>query len=204
MKRKLKVAIAVPAALVALFVMAGTASAAEFHSAVEPTFIHGGQTTLHKFKTTAGEATCETGTASGTATKKTQPTLGSLSLSWSGCHLIIFGSTISLTINQNGCTFLLYASGTADIVCAAGKEIEMTGAGCTIKIPGQTGLKSVTYANKENHILGTANVTNLKYSHSGFTCGTGSATTGTYTGTSTVRGYEGSSTAGTPVKIWWE
>ncbi|HEU5106645.1 MAG TPA: hypothetical protein VFU11_12505, partial [Solirubrobacterales bacterium] len=101
-------------------------------------------------------------------------------------------------------TFTLYASGAADIVCPAGKEIELAVSGCTIKIPGQTGLKGITYTNKESHILGSANLTGIKYSHSGFVCGSGSSTTGTYTGESTVRGYEGSSTAGTPVKIWWE
>ncbi|HEU5105138.1 MAG TPA: hypothetical protein VFU11_04805, partial [Solirubrobacterales bacterium] len=91
MTLKLKIALAVPAALVALFAMAGTASAAEFHSNAEMTFVHGGPANVHKFKTTAGEATCENGTASGTATKKTQPSIQSLSLSWSSCHLIILG-----------------------------------------------------------------------------------------------------------------
>lgn len=67
-------------------------------------------------------------------------------------------------------------------------------------IPAQT-IESLTYANNVNHIDLTWNLTGLSYSHSGFLCGTGSGTEGTYKGSSTAKG---KNSGGAEVKIWHE
>jgi hypothetical protein len=188
-------------ALVAVFAMsalvASAASAAEFHSEGENTTVSASQTTVQVFKTTAGEVTCAKASFSGTQATKTAVKISGVSAVYSECHIIFFGSTFKATVNMNGCTYTLYASGAADLVCAAGKEVEVTAAECTVKVPGQTGLKTVNYSNKENkHVDLSLNLGGIKYSHSGFACGTGSGTTGTLTGGATAEGNKG--------KIWFE
>ena len=200
MTRNLK---ALGLALVAVFAMsaltAGSASAAEFHSEGTETTVIASQVTTHVFETTAGEVTCAKATFEGNQAAKTASSI-TVTATYKECHFNFFGSKVAATVNMNGCDYTLYASGTADIVCPkvneVQKEVEVTGAGCTVKVPGQTGLKSVSYTNNESHIDITPNLSGIKYSHSGFTCGTGSGTTGTYTGTTTAEGNKG--------KIWFE
>jgi hypothetical protein len=196
MSRKLKT---MGLALIAVFALTavgdGAASAAEFHSTAATTKISASQTTTHNFTTTIVGITCEKATFSGTQTTATTTSV-EFAPTYSGCHFIIFGSTIAITVATNECKYRLNASGTADIVCPVGKAITVSGAGCTITVGAQTGKKSVTYANKEaKHIDITTNLTGINYSHSGFTCGTGSGTNGTYTGTTTASGTDTSGKA---------
>jgi hypothetical protein len=197
MTRNLKVLGLALAAVLAMSAFIGSsASAAEFHSEGENTTVTGSQVNTHLLKTTAGEITCLKVTSEGTMAPKTS---GSITISefFSECHIIFFGSKISATLNTNSCHFVLYASGSTDIVCPAGKKITFSASGCTVEIGAQTGKKSVSYANQENkHIHISFNVSGISYNHSGFTCGTGSGTTGTYVGTTTASGNKG--------KIWYE
>jgi hypothetical protein len=190
-------------ALVAVFALsavgAGAASAAEFHSTSASTKISASQTTTHKFTSTAGEVTCEKATFAGTQATATASSV-EVTPTYTGCHIIIFGGTISATINHNECKYKLYSNGEADVICPAGKSITVSGAGCTISVGSQKGLKSVEYKNNGSHIDITANLSGISYSHSGFTCGSGSGTTGTYKGTTTASGTD---TSGNPATISW-
>lgn len=180
--------IAFGALLIVSALGATEAGAAEFHStAAASTKISAVQTSLNVFTSTAGEFTCENITFTGT---QSTPTTASYELTpqFSGCHMIIFGSTISLSIAHNECKFKLYSSGLFDIVCPAGKAITYSGAGCTITIGPQTGVKQISYTNNASDIAATFSLSGIKYSHAGFTCGTGSGTNGTYKGGITIVG----------------
>ncbi|HEU5104276.1 MAG TPA: hypothetical protein VFU11_00390 [Solirubrobacterales bacterium] len=199
MSRKLK---SFGLALVAVFALtavgAGAASAAEFHStSAGSTKISATQTTTHLFTSTAGEITCEKATFTGNQTTATTTSV-EIAPVYTGCHMIIFGSTIAVSIATNECKYRLNASGTADIVCPVGKAFTVTGAGCTLTVGAQTGLKAVTYTNSGSDIAINTNLSGIKYNHSGFTCGTGSGTNGTYKGTTTAAG---TNTSGVAVTI---
>jgi hypothetical protein len=175
--------------------MPGTASAAEFHSEGENTHTHGTGRNVRFLNSTAGDLTCEHKTWTSASPPKTTRKKYFKS-TYVGCHMIVFGSTISATVNMNECEEVYYATGEVDIVCPSGKKIVATGAGCTIEVGSQTGLKTATYTNNGLHLDVTTNLSGIKYTHSGFTCGTGSGTTGTSTSGMTVAGNKG--------KIWFE
>jgi hypothetical protein len=171
------------------------ASASQFHSEGEFTTFSGSQVNTHKFRSTAGEVTCGKATFQGSINAKTWSWI-TVNATYSECHTIIFGSTISSTVNMNGCGYTLWSNELVDLTCPAGKVITVTAAGCTISTPSQT-FAWFEYSNKENkHINLTAHGGFIKYSHTGFTCGTGSGTNGTYDGTTTFAGDRG--------RIWFE
>jgi hypothetical protein len=178
---------------------ASIAAAVEFHSETEHTIITGTQIGITKFTTTAGEITCEKVEGASTATSKTQASVRGTS-TLSSCHINIFGSKIAATVNQNGCEGIAYANGEAEMVCPEGKSATVVAAGCTITVGPQKN-KGATYSNVENHIKVSGTTTGIKYSHSGFSCGTGSGTNGTMKGEGTVKG---TNTEGKAVKIWVE
>jgi len=185
-------------AVLASAAFATGASAAEFHSEGENTTLSGSQINTHVWKTTAGEITCLKTTIVGTQTTKTASSI-TFTPSATECHDNFFGSKVSSTVNFNGCAYVVYAAGTTDIVCPAGKKIVISAAGCTVEIGAQTGLKSVSFGNTSGlrriwHII--KNIAGFIYNHTGFTCGTGSGTTGTESGTTTVEGNKGG--------IWYE
>lgn len=171
------------------------ATAVEFHFESETSKLTGTQVGISTYTMTAGELTCESGTYTGVATSKTQSSF-KLAGTVTGCHMIIFGSTIAVTINQNGCEGVVYASSEGELVCPEGKAVVVTAPGCTITIPPQkkTGGE---ITNKGNHIHMSGTATGIKYSHTGFTCGTGSGTNATISGETTVTAKD---TAGNEVK----
>ncbi|HEU5106071.1 MAG TPA: hypothetical protein VFU11_09535 [Solirubrobacterales bacterium] len=175
------------------------AAAVEFHFESETTKISGSQEGVSTYTMTAGELTCETATYTGVATSKTQSSF-KLAGTVSGCHLIVFGSTIAATINQNGCEGVIYANSEGELVCPEGKSVVVTAPGCTITIPPQkkTGGEIV---NKGNHFHMSGTATGIKYTHSGFTCGFGSGSNGTISGETTVITTD---TSGKEVKSWIE
>src|SRR4029079_18256569 len=89
-------------------------------------------TGVHVFNTTAGELTCEKASFTSTMSSTTAASI-SLKPTYTGCHRIIFGVTVNATVNFNGCTIIIYSSGSMDIKCEVGKEIEMTASGCSSK-----------------------------------------------------------------------
>jgi hypothetical protein len=179
--------------LVLGMVLESGAAASSFIVHSEVTHIDATQKTTNVFSSTAGEVTCATSTQTAQVTGGEFTAIETSELKFEGCHFNFFGNKVLATISTNGCNYKIYASGTADIVCPAGKEIEVKGTGCTLKVGPQTGLKGLSYTNNGSHIDVNANLTGIKYSHSGFGCGTGSGTTATYKGEVTVEGREGGS-----------
>jgi hypothetical protein len=214
MTRKLK---ALGLALVAVFAMgavaASGASATSFHfnsnAPVEHTILSGSQISgfNHKFKTTAGEVTCENAEFSGTSTSNAAKDL-TIQAAYYGCHIFVF-SKVAAEVKMNGCEYTFTSHQTVGgktepftvhVVCPEGKVVEVVAAGCTVKVGPQT-LTGFEVTNVENHVKVAANSKNVSYSHTGFTCGTGSGTTGTYVGDTTVKG---STTLGAPVKVSYD
>jgi hypothetical protein len=187
----------VASAILSLASVGASAQAAQFHSEGENAALKGAQvsTGVHVFKTTAGEVTCSSGSFTGTQPAKTASSIR-LTPTYSGCHRIIFGVTVSATVNFTGCEYVLYSAGSMDLYCSVGHEVEMNASGCSSKTPGQSGRKSVSYTNNGTHIDITFNVTGFSYSHEGFACSDGLGTNGTLTGRITMEGSKG--------KVWYE
>jgi hypothetical protein len=213
MTRNLKVlGLALMAAFALAAVGASGASAATelFHSEVEPTILEGSQVGTHKFTTTAGNVTCSTAVFKGTAKLKTESDQ-TIHPEYSGCNLS-GAEFVSATVSTTGCNYTFTQpnskAGVTDIVCEVGKNITVTAFGCTITVGPQNNL-AVSYKNTGTgagrDVDVNAEATNVVYSHTGFTCGTGSGTTGTYTGETTVKGYtDTNGTKGSQVGIWVE
>jgi hypothetical protein len=200
-----KAAVATIVALLAVGIY-GSASArgAEFHSSSSHTTKTLVPKTAIVLTTTVGQETCEvtgkeTTVAGFTSWKEERLNTGGIGTG--ACHLIIFGSTVSATMAMNGCVYVYKASGTMGFSCPENSQIEMSAVGCTVKYGSQEGLSSISYTNNGNHVDTSLNVKGIKYSHSGFTCGTGSGSNGTLTGTETVSGKDAE---GKAVKLWYE
>jgi hypothetical protein len=191
-------------------VAASAASAVEFHSEKTSTALSGSQVNVNKFTTDSGEITCAKATFSGTtsAVNTTEPTQ-TVTPSYSECHLI-FIFTFNVTVDMNGCAYVLHANGEVDIECPTveGKQkvIEVTAPSCTVTVPAQTGLKGVTYTNEGKGtgrtVTVNSNVTGIKYEEHGSACENETELTknGTYTGSVKVSGKVGSEAVG----IWVE
>jgi hypothetical protein len=222
------------AALVLGAVAAAGAGAAEFTSfntnlnQHEGGTFSGGQTTTHKFTAGAGvgAVTCVTAGFSGTTAtgQEGQPTV---TPEYKNCHVELLGVTYNTLVKLNGCDYRFHISsgsaddweGTADIQCAAGKEIDIrvTKSGseeeggeteeeaiaktkCTIKISAQSGLNKIKYHNQTGaaptDIEVTTETNNLKNTTEGFPTGLGGCgivngahNNGTYTGTTTMKAF---------------
>jgi hypothetical protein len=106
------------------------------------------------------------------------------------------------TIEMNGCDYLFTAGerlGTSDLtaqlhlVCPVGKQITITVPFCQIHFPDQRPTGHIVFKNvptpnqQRTHITGEATLTGIQYQGTEL-CS--SATTGTYTGNITVKGYK--------------
>jgi hypothetical protein len=153
-----------------------------------------------------GSIVCDEMTATGTATTATVTSeLGSAVAH--KCHTQ--GSEILFQTDMNGCqTRITVAAGdpakteqTNDIVCPAGKAIEITHPNCTITIPPQS-LAGITYTrilDNGKHAI-TADVNsqlNIQY-HAGFCVFVGTSHTGTFQGSTIVRAFN---TAGSQISF---
>jgi hypothetical protein len=171
----------------------------------QKTFSTGEGTTTHVFKS-GGEVSCKTSTFSGSVTGSEQ-LARTLAPAYSGCSA--FGFTAA-HVALNGCTYRLiapisepgageYTGAPLQILCPAGKKITITptsfGASvCTQSIAEQSSLAGhVVYTNNaqagtEMDFLANITVEGIAYTGTGGACGTsGNAT---YSGQTTVKGYE--------------
>jgi len=195
-------------AMAAMFALSAVgvsaASAAEFHSEATHTTLHAEQTNTHVFTTDVGTVTCETATFHGTTASKTTPEI-TITPTYTGCDLHSIFGEIAVTVNFNGCDYnFTEEAQPVHIVCPESKTISVSGPGCKVTVPGQT-VGTVSYTNTGSGSSRTtdvnATVSGIKYSYSGFLCGSGSNTTnGTYNGTAEVSGSSG----GVQVGVWYE
>jgi hypothetical protein len=193
--------IAMAMALTALL-GAASASASQFRAEEYPATATGTQGstagTVQKFKTASGIVIeCETATTAGTMSEASS-TL-TLTPTYSKCTL----SGQAATASVNTCKYAFHSTnekapytGSMDVACGKeGDAIEFTqlSSGCQVKIPAQSALGSVAFANsgssRSRAITVTLNVTGLKYTESS-KCPKGGGTheNGTYTGSSVVKG----------------
>lgn len=125
-----------------------------------------------------GRVECEEGTLSGSAAAPTSTI--ELAPSYSGCQFYTIFGNISASVNPNGCKFTYGVSGigpfsgTANLVCPAGKSYVVSGPGCSVTVPPQQ-LGSVSYPiSAGGAIEFVLTPAKIKYSYTGFTCGSGS------------------------------
>lgn len=212
MIRNLKVlGLAVAAVLALTALAASAASAAEFHGEEGNLTLSGTQTTINVFRTDAGEVTCKKASFSGTTTAATVTSV-TVTPSYSECHAIFFGLTVNVTVDVNGCAYIIGANGHVTLECPENKHIEVTAPGCTttIKAANNQTMESVSFTNEGTttgrSIIVDSNITNIAYEEDTVgtnTCASpGKATTGgIYTGSVTVSAKNG---GGTAKGIWWE
>jgi hypothetical protein len=202
MMRNLKVlGLALVAVLALSAVAASAASADKFATNATPPvkLTASGKAGATKFITTAGTNTCDE-SYTGTVTEK-EVSAVTITPVYTNCTCI----GVACVIDMNGCDYVLRVgaatTGTADIVCPEGKEITLTAGApppltekCTIHVPPQTNLSTVTYSNVGSTIQASFDLTAVKYTHTKGTglgaCTAGTSTTGSLTGTVTVSGEE--------------
>jgi hypothetical protein len=191
-----------------LQLIAGTS---EFEAETYPTSLTGSQTATgqHAFGMEAGSIKCTSATFSGSLTGSSHTM--TLNPAYSGCTA--FNGFATAEIAMNGCSYV-YSVGEGenypqDITCPAGASITIKAGTCTISIPAQTGVRGDDYALLRPSSTGRdaieiqSHLSGLTYTvtHDGFACpfnGTGTRTSGTYTGNTLL---EGRSAAGLPANI---
>jgi hypothetical protein len=151
---------------------AASASAAEFKTttAKYPTTVSAKATNNQGFKITGAVTVCKKAEFAGTLAAAA-PTLET-SIEYTECKAQI-GGLHNATVTPNGCTYVFHAAptktteGVVDVKCPTGKEIVITveGLTCKIKIPAQTGLKTIEYENSTPvaTVKVNANVKAIKY-----------------------------------------
>jgi hypothetical protein len=201
MTRKLKaLGLTFVAALALTALAAASAQAAEFHSTVAHTSLHGEQEEGHAYVFAAGSGfgsiECTSVTFVGTTTATTQ-TSQTIEPTYGNCH-DSFGRTVH--VDTNGCdyTFTLTTAteGTAHLLCPTGQSITLTitsgtSTVCTVHIPPQTA-GGITYHNVGQHITVTVHSTGITSLTTGgfFNCGVSGEhqTEGTLEGATTLIG----------------
>jgi len=217
MTRNLK---ALGLALIAVLAMSAlVASAASAHTPAkftvgkEKSEIVGEETVKNNFKVTGVETTCEevnfTGTTpAGTVEAETQ----TITPSYKKCTAESIFGTIEVTVTgfaAGECDYRLNANETADLECAAGKEVTVDAATCTIHVPPQKGLGKITFTTgltEGRHDLTVhVELTKVKTNHTdGFGCplpSGGESVEATLSGTTTV---SATNPPGVKVDLTWD
>jgi len=165
--------IALLLALAVSAIAAPPATAAKFFVASEQehTVISGAQLGTASFSFDAGKVECKGLTYSGT-TSLSLVTEMTVSPQLKECEAA-FGKEVA--VGMNGCSYRLYAttiegatySGKMDIECPEGKKIEIETLGCTVTLPAQSALSSLTFSNEgketTREVIVSFNVSGLKY-----------------------------------------
>jgi hypothetical protein len=205
----------IAALALAVTAFVGVSSAAaftQFRSEASETTLDGEMVEPAVFETDAGPISCETGSAmatmvgtSATEIETSLPGSTSSGVSYGNCTFFGF---INVAVNMRNCQYNFHINGEVDITPVGCGPIEFSAGSCTVSIPSQSGLKSVTYENmgtkKERDVTVIPNIKNIKYSTTSF-CPNGAhsnLTNGVYHGGKfTVRGTH---PAGTQVGVWVE
>ena len=178
---------------------ATSASASQFRAEEYPTSLTGAQSGTHKFTLSKLlSLSCDTATLSGAVSEASSAV--TLTPAYSQCKTLYGPSTVVV----NSCKYVFHSTneaapytGTMDIACSKeGDAIEVNtpGGACLIKYPAQASRGTVEFANtgkksRSRTITATLKVTGLKFTESGIFCQeSGTHETGTYTGTSVIKG----------------
>jgi hypothetical protein len=194
--KRLKLMLAAAVAVLAVSAAASTAaSAGTFKAGSYPATITGTQATQVIFTGVVGTWKC--GALAMQGELKEESTSLNLTPLYSECSW----AGVAATINMEGCTYNYTAGNTLgenkieatmDVVCPAGKEAKLTLTnGCTIRIPSQNGLKSVTAENTLMDVDLQLGVTAMTYTvENGTKCpntpANGTYTNGTLSGVETL------------------
>jgi len=172
----------------------------------------------HKFKVTNTETQCEKVKFHGTAPSNPKvPTVSEESITitptYEECFAEagIFG-TIEVTVTgfkAGECDYRIRADGKVDIECAEGKEITVDAATCTIHVPAQPNIGTLTYevgkVGEVHDLKVNVNLKEITANHTdGFGCpleSGGEGKVATLTGTTTVTG---ENALGNPRAITWD
>ena len=209
MIRKLQsIALLVGALLALSGLMASTAGAAAFTSEKAPTKLTGTQDGPYKIEATGLPIECKSVAMQGTleATKvesvKIIPLL-------SECSAFGFATATVTGFSEGGCYLVLHANGTGDLVCPAGKDVTVESGPCTVHMPAQNGVKTITFTKteKEGKLALTVDfaLDNLHGTHTdGFLCPFNGGGTFVNTKASGVGQVWGESESGEPIGISWD
>ena len=177
------------------------AAAVEFRSEKAPVTATGVQEGLsNAFDVQFGEVKCKVAEYNATTTTSTDTTV-KITPNYEECTA--WG--VAATIDMNGCTYQIHVdnsgppyTGTADVVCDAGKQIVVTGGTkCIVDISAQTGLGPISFTNigttsTREITVGLSGIHNIKYTQTPGSgvgkCGSVTTSGGNYTGTATVTG----------------
>lgn len=212
MFRKLKTLGLCLGAVLAIGAVGASASSAapQFHFEAEHTIITGQQTTANAFVFDVGEVKCGVAQFAGTSAVFTTTTI-TLTPTFDNCLL---DEEEEVTFTHNGCSFVFHLgantehlTGTMSIECPANEVIEIDAPECTITVPPQGGLGTVTYTNEgaetTRSVVFDLGIAGIVYAEDGAGCVNEEETTnnGTYTGKITVTG---ENTMGAHRGIWVE
>jgi hypothetical protein len=200
MNRKLMaLGLALVASLALTAVMASAASA-KFTSSTAHTILSGTQNSTHKFTPGSGfgAISCSIATFSGTTTA-TEEADQTIKPTYSGCKDSL-GRTVDIDNESLTYTFTTNtnASGTSDVHVSGGMKLTVTNSSgtvvCTVTITSPQTDNGITYKNLggTSGVEVTTEATNVQSTIEGgfFNCGTSTttATAGTYTGSTIVKG----------------
>ncbi len=186
--------------LAVLFAHPSAASASGFISGFSPTKVTATSESSQTLTVSTGSVKCTSATLVATLEGYESTELKTSGVAYSGCTFL---GSLPATVNMNGCGYGIRSSGGFDVLCPAGKQMTISSSGCTISVPAQTSLGSLTYTNIESDTAFTVAIaiTGIKYSYVGLLCGTGAATNGTYAGSLVAKG---ENAAAEEVAIGWE
>ena len=220
MTRNLK---ALGLALAAVFAMsAWIVSAASAHTPATFTgtkgaTVRGAETVANVFNVTGLETTCKNVEFHGSVAAAVSETQ-TINPTYSECTAESIIGTISVTVTgfgATGCDYRVRADGKADLECAAGKEVTVDAGPCTVHVPAQTGLGTLTFTTElkrhsdektlSHDLLVHVVLTGITANHTdGIGCpfnGSAEGVVGTLTGTTTVWLED---INGTPVPLTWD
>jgi len=200
-----------------------SASAASFHSEVEPTIITGSNSGEGGFQIAPADhtyvATCSNSEKKGTMPTKTVTSL-TLHPTLAGCESSLGASPI----DTSGCSIIIDANTNATghlpmtWECNGTNKVKITSPGCTLSFEAQAmtrGAKATNIGAGSTRAITLDMTATGTFSKSGFACFVISGTTATFSGNMILRGYKDSGifgeisegatySEGSQVGIWWE
>jgi hypothetical protein len=195
MIRKLKVLSLALVAICAMGAMTASAASALFTTEAGAE-IKGEEVGNVLFTVTGREVKCKDSTYVGTAPSGSFAEV-TVTPTYKECEAL--GISASVTgFGAGECYFVLHSNGESDLICPEGKSVTVTAGTCVTHIPGQTGLKKITYDTVEGspkHLTLTLDIKEIHETHTdGFLCpfeSGGTTETAELEGTVTAKAYVG-------------